>query len=304
MYFDLLEEFDGESVVDFRDSGCWEGADVAYRLRSEDGSSETIADQLAGLLDQPGSEQLTTLVVGEWSKVREGVSSAEVVAELVRLAPRLPELRSLFLGEMTYDECEFSGINQSDLGPLLNAYPKLETLRVRGGLGLAFSKVRHEALRDLAIETAGLPRSAICGLFLCELPSLENLELFLGEEAHGFDGAIEDLQPLLDGQQYPNLKRLGLMNSAIANELAAAIVDAPIVARLQKLDLSMGNLDSKGARSLLRLAVCPQLRELDITHHYASAESIQELIDALPCDVIADNAQEEDEDGLRPIYHD
>jgi hypothetical protein len=302
MYQDLLDEFDGRRVVNFENAESWEGADVAYRLRAEYDDETTTGDRLAALLDQPESNRLESLIIGAWSGAMEGEGSAAIIAELANAAPRLPALRSLFLGDITYEETELSWIKQSDIAPLLIAYPRLESLRIRGGDGLSFSKVRHDALRSLGIETGGLSRSAIRELLLCELPALERLELLLGEEHYGFDGGVEDLQPLLSGKLFPNLKHLGLMNSVIANDIAAVIVNAPIVSRLETLDLSMGNLDSEGVQSLRGLAACPQLRTLNISHHYATAEAVAALREALPCEVIAEDAQEP-EDEWRPILH-
>jgi hypothetical protein len=157
-------------------------------------------------------------------------------------------------------------------------------------------------LRELAIETGGLPRSALRELFLCDLPSLERIELLLGESSYGFDGGVEDLQPLLSGRLYPRLKYLGLMNSEIANEIAAVVVNSPIVGRIETLDLSLGNLDNEGVQSLLALASQPGLKRVDISHHYATDDAIARLAAALPCDVVADDKQEPD-DEWRPIVH-
>jgi hypothetical protein len=121
----------------------------------------------------------------------------------------------LFVGEMTVEECEISWINQSDVSPLLKAFPKLETLRVRGGSGLSFSRMAHQSLRELVVETGGLSRSTIRETFLCDFPALERLQLQLGDGGYGFDGSVEDLQPLLAGKLFPKLEYLGLTNSEI-----------------------------------------------------------------------------------------
>ncbi len=254
------------------------------------------------MLKQTGADQLTALIIGAWTEASGGDDSAPLVQKLFEVASQLPGLRALFMGEMTYEESEISWINQSDLSPLLKAFPRLETLRIRGGNGLSFSPVEQASLKEIAIETGGLPRSAIRELCLCQLPSLEHVELLLGEENYGFDGSVEDLQPLLSGKLYPKLKYLGLMNSVIANDIAAVVVNSPILGRIETLDLSMGNLDSEGAQSLLGLAAYPQLKRLDISHHYASEESVTALKQALKCEVVADDRQEP-EDEWRPIVH-
>lgn len=302
MYSELLSEFHGRQVVDFDTEEDWVGPDIAYRLREEYGDEVSIQDRLAALLGQPAVTRLAALVIGAWSGACEGGDSKEIVNRLVESAPQLPGLRALCFGDITYEECEISWINQTNLSPLLSAFPDLEVLRVRGGSGLSFSRVQHKSLRELAIETGGLPRSVVRELFLCELPSLEHLELLMGEENYGFDGSVEDLQPVLSGRLYPRLKFLGLMNSTLANEIAAVVVNSPIVERIEVLDLSMGNLDDAGVRSLFGLAGKRNLRKVNLSHHYASEQVIEQLRGRLSCELIAEDKHDPD-DEWRPILH-
>jgi hypothetical protein len=302
MFEHLLEEFHDRKVVDFENADSWEGPQVAYRLREEYEDEVKIGDRLAALLGVPGCDQLSALIIGAWSGAVEGTDSSKTVAELVTAAPRLPGLRHLFLGDMTFEESELSWINQSDLGPLLRAFPGLESLHVRGGACLSFSKTVHQGLRELVIQTGGLARSAIRDIFVCEFPSLEHLELFFGEENYGFDGGVEDLQPLLSGRLFPKLKYLGLMNSVIANDIAAVLVNSPIAARVESIDLSLGNLDDEGVRSLLGLSAHSQLKRLNISHHYASEQAVAALAKALSFEVVAEDRQQP-EDEWRPIAH-
>jgi hypothetical protein len=139
-------------------------------------------------------------------------------------------------------------------------------------------------------------------VFLCEFPKLERLELLLGEEHYGFDGGVEDLQPLLSGERFPSLKFLGLMNSNIADDIAAVVVNSPIVQRIEELDLSMGNITDAGIHSLMQLPKNTGLRRLNVSHHYASPASIEALRKSVSCEVIAEDPQEI-EDEWRPILH-
>ena len=302
MYSELVTEFHGLQVVDFDQADQWQGPHVAYRLREEYDDEVSLHDRLETLLAQAGADRLTALIIGSWFGVGDGDATEAIIDQLVEVAPRLPGLRALFLGEMTYEECELSWITQSNVSPLLEAYPSLQTLRIRGGSGLAFSSVRNESLRELAIETGGLMREVVQELFLCELPALEHLELLFGDENYGFNGSVEDLQPVLSGQLYPNLQFLGLMNSPIANEIAAAIVNSPIVDRIEELDLTMGNMDDVGVQSLHGLAEKRNLKRVNISHHYASETAVQKLRAALSCELMADNAQEAD-DEWRSVLH-
>lgn len=302
MYSELTKIFAERPVVDFENAQSWEGPEAAYRLREEYDDKSSILDRLTLLLKQPESRRIKALLIGAWSKVCEGDGSSAIVEALVAAAPQLPELRALFFGEMTYEECEISWINQSDLSPLLRAFPKLEELRIRGGNGLSFSPTRHDCLQELAIETGGLPSSAIRELQRCDFPNLEHLELLLGERNYGFDGGVDDFQMLFSGRLFPKLTFLGLMNSEIADELAAAVVASPLVQRLEVLDLSLGNLTNEGLRALAALADVANLRHLNVSHHYGSKEAVKELAAVLSCEVVADDPQDP-EDDWRPVVH-
>jgi hypothetical protein len=303
MYTELTQEFDGKKVVDFEDASSWQGPSKAYRVRQDYEDEMTATERLRLLLEQTGSEQLSTLIIGAWERACEGESSSEIVGELVAAASRLKSLSALFLGDIVMEESELSWINQTDVSPILKAHPKLQVFRVRGGNQLAFSRVKHPALRDLAIEAGGLPRSVIREIFQCDFPALERLELLLGEPNYGFDGSVEDLQPLLTGKLFPKLRHLGLMNSEISNDIAAVVVNAPILERIETLDLSMGNLDREGVRSLMALKDARNLRTLNISHHYASDAEIKALRKAVPFEVIAEDRQEAEDDDWRGILH-
>jgi hypothetical protein len=119
MYTELASEFFGLSVVDYDDAGSWQGPVKAYRLREEYDGELPIDEQLQSLLEQPGVDQVRALIIGAWTGVCEGGNSAEIIQELAKAAGRLPSLRALYFGEMTYEECEISWINQSDVSPLL-----------------------------------------------------------------------------------------------------------------------------------------------------------------------------------------
>lgn len=302
MFSHLLTSFNGQAVVDFSEADDWEGPKKAYRVRQEYEEETTIVDRLETLTSQAGSEKLTSLIIGAWSEAHDEGPSQEIVAWLAEEAARLPALEAIFFGEMTYDECELSWIVQDDLTPLLKAFPKLKTLCVRGGSGLVFKKTKHAALKELRIETGGMGRDLLRQIFLCDFPSLERLELLLGTDGYGFDGGVEDLQPLLSGKLFPKLKHLGLMNSDVVDEIAAVVVNAPVVDRLETLDLSMGTLSDEGVRALHGLAGKANLKRLDVSHYYASQKEVDALTAALGIEVVAEDRQEADEEW-RPILH-
>ncbi len=59
------------------------------------------------------------------------------------------------------------------------------------------------------------------------------------------------------------------------DELAQALVNAPILERIASLDLSLGNLSDVGAEVLFASEAIRSLLFLDLHHHYMSNEMLE-----------------------------
>jgi len=280
---DLQNEFHGLPVVEFPlDTAPTVPTDgpVAWRISVPTYDDEPVEwpEAFAKFRAAVDPSTVQAIVVGGWSEPYEN-SSADVVEALVEAAGELPALRSLFLGDMTFEDCEISWIVQSDVTALLTAFPRLEHLGVRGGTQLALSPVRHEHLRSLVIETGGLSADVVRAVAASDLPALTDLELWLGDENYGADSTVDDLAPILTGEKLPQLTRLALANSEYEDEIAAAVASAPIVPRLRVLDLSKGALSDAGAEALLAGQSLTHLESLDLHHNYLT-DGVRERVRA------------------------
>jgi hypothetical protein len=269
-----------------------------YRLSLEYDDQRKMSDLLDEFLRAADKSRLDALVIGMWGEPYEQ-SADDVIAALIANAPQLPALRALFIGDMTFEECEISWIIQGDYTPLLQAFPQLEVLRIRGATDLSLHPVTHTALRSLTIESGGLPAEVAEALAGCELPALEHLELWLGDDNYGFSGDVGLYKHVLGALAGPSLRYLGLCDSQIADELAQWLAGEDLVGRLHTLDLSLGTIGDAGAQALLDSSHVRALKRLDLSHHYISS-SLQEKLKALPLEVLLDDAQEED-DGDRYV---
>jgi hypothetical protein len=281
--YENLATFQGKPVVDYDPiKGIEQLQTCVYRLRLdykayEDGAKLT--DQLALFYQDPNASQVEALIIGIFSYYDDASNDSieVIVSSLSQASPRLPRLKALFIGDITSEENEISWIQQGDVSPILEAYPQLEYFRVRGGNDLSLGKLVHTHLKTLIVETGGLPGNVIQEVSQAELPALEHLELWLGEENYGFDASIQDLEPLLHNNPFPKLKYLGLRDSQLADELAIALTNAPVLGQLDTLDLSLGTLSDKGAQALLDNPAIHRRRLLDLHHHYISKEMMEKL---------------------------
>jgi len=276
--------------------GVSDYANTIYRIALDWDAEVDFPALFSKFVAKPTSVQTPAIIIGQYHGDDPEQDSERVIESLVSAAAKLPNLRGIFIGDIISEENEISWINQSDISPLLAAYPNLEHLRVRGAGGLSLGDgLVHQNLKSLTIETGGLPPDLLNEVLASELPALELLELWLGTPEYGGDVTVQNLQPLLSGQLFPALKHLRLRDSQIADEIASALTSAPILSRLNSLDLSLGVLGDKGGKALLANPQLKSLKQLDLHYHFLSEQVMAALKREFP-NVNVDDPQGSDTD--------
>ncbi|MEK4366831.1 MULTISPECIES: STM4015 family protein [unclassified Paenibacillus] len=261
----------------------------------EDGiRMEKLIKELAA---KPEARSLESLVIGDWGQAYEN-SPDEFMGTLVESAPSFPSLKKLFIGDMGFEECEVSWIIQTNLTPLLGAFPELKSFSVMGSSGLSLEPLQHAKLEELIIICGGLPKEVLSSITHAKLPELRKLELYLGVDNYGFNGSLEDVLPLLEKGLFPKLVYLGLKDSEIQDEIAKVAAEAPILDQLEVLDLSQGTLSDEGAEALLASDKIKKLKHLDLSYHYMTNEMISRW-NRSGISVDVSDQQQSDEDDWR-----
>ena len=296
-----VSRFANRQVVEYNPKiGISDFVNTAYAIRCEYDQQEDAAQKLAELLQNSQASKLEALIFGMWHGEMYAHSSKLVVDALIAAKDKLTNLEALFIGDISYDESEISWIIQSDISPVLEAYPKLEILQIRGGDSLAFSPfVRHENLKALIIETGGLNSATIAQICALDLPKLEHLELWLGLDTYGGDSTIENLDPILVNTVFPNLIYLGLRNSQYSDDIAKAVINSPLINSIKIVDLSLGTLTDAGAEVLLNCFAVHQLNILNLSENFLSEElikAIQKKQDNMQVRIITDGQKQPEED--------
>ncbi len=272
------------------------GGKTIYRFRSDYDEANCIP-HLTHFLETSAAAEAIGIVIGNWAGEDCDTDPSAVIKLLCENCDRLSSLKAIYLGDIVSEENEISWIHQADVAPLLKAFPRLELLRTRGGNGLAMSCPNHASLRGLICESGGLPAEFVRSVGRSDFPMLEHLELWLGTQEYGGDSTVEDLQPILAGEMFPNLKYLGLRNCEYVNDVAAVIVNSPLVSRIETLDLSFGVMTDEGGRALLSLPTDGSLKHVSLHYNYLTND-VTKLLSKLPIkfDLSKPSHMDEDEE--------
>lgn len=297
---DHQSSFFGKPVVDYQKGGSVEALDSqVYRLSLEYDDKTPMAQLLDEFLNTADKSRLDALVIGIWEDAYEN-SVQDALDLLIARKDELPALRALFIGDITYEECEISWIIQGAYNELLATFPALEVLSIRGSTQLSIDAFSHANLRELRIECGGLPAAILHNLAASSLPALQRLELWLGTEEYGFDGNLDDVIACVEALKPQRLDYLGLRDAQIADEVAGWLAGQPWLTSIANIDLSLGTLGDAGAEALYNSPYLPGVKRLDLSHHYIS-ETWQEKLASLPLTVVLDDPQEEEDEDDRYV---
>jgi uncharacterized protein (TIGR02996 family) len=172
------------------------------------------------------------------------MSSYAPVTEVLAQRPR-PTLRRLVYGD---HERTRNGLgNRSHLGDCARLWPMVPNLveLTLGGF-MVIGPIDLPRLEALTMVADSLDGDSLGHLGRASWPSLVRLSLQIGHSS----GSAAALAPLLRSDRAPKLRRLGLRKCLFTEELCRVLVESPLLAQLEELDLSMGGMSDDGARVL------------------------------------------------------
>lgn len=268
----------------------------------EDGSKNA-GTMLEEIMQDSEFSSLEEIIIGCWGECWD--DSVQVLVDgIINNKEKFSHIKSLFVGDMDFEECEVSWIIQADYSKLWEAMPQLEKLVIKGSTGLELGEIKHNSLQHLEIICGGIPKKVIESIQKAELPALEKLLLYIGIEDYGFDGDISTIKKLLEKSDFPKLTYLGIVDSDIQDEITEAVLNSKYISKITTLDLSFGSLTDKGGQMLLeKLPVYKNLKMVNLEYHFMSEEMMDKLDELEDVDIDMGDPQEADEyDGELYYY--
>ena len=226
---------------------------------------------LARFVSSPGADRVPAILLSP-------LDAQASIDALTLAAERLPSLRALYIAD---GEDEISWIEPSNVAELLEAFPNLAHLQVRGASDPTLGNVEQLALERLIVESVEISADFLKQIAELRWPKLKHLELWLGA-AQFVETKKEDLEPLLRSDKFPVLETLGLCNSEFTDVAVEALAGSPMLQRIQTLDLSGGTLSNPGAERLLAACAGTRLERIKLHHHFVSNKLISELRECVP----------------------
>lgn len=203
----------------------------------------TVRELTAMLLAHPSARLLRELEIGALGTRDETQDYRDVVSAI--LAARPPALRRLALASFTPEHCELESTFLGDIGALSAALPHLEQLTLRGG-SLSLEGARFDSLTTLELECDVMDRT-LQEMAQLSWPALQSLTLHHARRP-AKPTATAALLERLAGTE---VKRLGLVACEDSGKLLDALLESPLLAQLEALDLSGGTLTDDGAARLV-----------------------------------------------------
>lgn len=265
-----------------------------YDYEDYDEGGKSAETMISDILADDEFPQLEEVVIGCWGEAWED-SCQEIIDGIVENKEKFAHIKSLFIGDMDYEDCEVSWIIQGDYSKLWEAVPNLKKICIKGSTDLELGNIAHENLEVLEIICGGLPKDIIEQISKAKLPNLKKLNLYLGIDEYGFDGDKETIETLLAESNFPKLEYLGLNDSDMQDEVTELIINSKYMAQISTLDLSNGSLSDAGGELLLEaLPKYPNIKMVDLHYHYLSEEMMAKL-EGLDVEINLEEPNEEDE---------
>jgi hypothetical protein len=227
----------------------------------------------------------------------------EDLAQTIAKVSPLPCLRKLDMSVTSPAMDQISWRRVGDISCIWKAVPQLEELLLQGSQGSdgkipsKLAPIDAPKLKRFVFISGGLDESVPLELAAAQLPSLEHLELWLGEPNYGCTVTMQSLAGILSGERMPKLTSLAIKNSGEEGTLIEAVAKSALLPRLEELDFSMGVLAEGATAAFLRYAEkFKHLKRLDLSDNYFSGADQVTLRAALPMIVFGEQKPSEGPD--------
>ncbi len=263
----------------------------------EDGSknAKTMAEEIVA---DPELAQLDSLTVGCWGESWDN-EVQPIIDAIVENQEKFTGITTLFVGDMDFEECEVSWIEQGNYEKIWEAMPQLESLTIKGATNLSLGNIQHNNLKKLEIICGGLPKEVLESIAKAKLPNLESLVLYLGVEDYGFDGDIEDVKAMVETMDFPKLTSLGIVDSELEDEIVEIVMSGKYASQVEELSFAYGTLTDKGGAILIeKLPQYTNIQKLDLEWHFMSDDmmkKLEALEEKLDIEINLTEQQEEEE---------
>lgn len=234
-------------------------------------------DLASYIIDDEDIGDIYGLYVGDWND--DYCGSQDIIDSLILNAKEFKALKLLSIGDFSGDHYYVYQIVGANYNNLWGAFEDLEKLFIKGTDGLTLGDVKHNNLTVLTIKSAGLSSNVFKEISNAELPSLEDLEVYIGCEEYGYNLTLEELSTFINSlTRFEKLENLCIGNAETPTDVIKLIINSPILKQLKTLNFSKGILYDDSAQMILdNIEKFNHLNMILLTQNYFSKEMLEKL---------------------------
>ena len=109
-----------------------------------------------------------------------------------------------------------------------------------GAGNIELNRINLPNLESFTLQTGGLTAENMESILSAYWPKLQSLEIWFGDKDYGATVDIDQLEPIFEGHNLSNLKKLCLMNATFTNQVVTKLATSKILPQIEHLDLSKG----------------------------------------------------------------
>ena len=122
----------------------------SYTYEDWDEGGKDAKTMVEDILKDSELSDLDEIVIGCWGECWDDNDGAqEIIDGIVANKEKFSHIKSLFIGDMDYEDCEVSWIIQGNYSKLWAAMPQLEKLVIKGSTDLELGEIQHRRLQHL-----------------------------------------------------------------------------------------------------------------------------------------------------------
>lgn len=271
-----------------------------YPRSIDDYYDEEVLETIVSDLEEDSNPKHLSIIT--WDSCFECDDNEELLEYLVENHDKYKDIEYFTFGDMDYEVCEISWIEQGNYTEFFKKYNHIKGFSVQGTMTFELPVLDLPNLEILEIEGSGLKEDVLVNLSKSKLPNLKKLNIWFGDSGYGCEVEGENVKAFFETADFPNLVSLGMCNieHGVFSDVLKSIFESKYISKIRALDLSKSVSMANDAEFLIEnLEKAKELKYIDMYYNYILEETAEKLkahCEKLGIEIDLSEAEDVDED--------